>query len=486
MLKLRDVLGRWESSELSQLEAAELLGMSERTFRRWSRRFEEEGEAGLADRRLGRRSGRAVPDARMEEVERLYRERYAGFTAKHFHEHLVRDHAFGWGYTWTKTFLQSRGLLAKAERRGAHRGKRPRRPMAGMMLHQDASRHVWLAGLGALDLVVTLDDATSEIYSAILVDEEGTMSSFRGLADVIATKGLCCSLYTDRGSHYFHTPQAGGKVAKDVLTQVGRALQHLGIEHIAAYSPEARGRSERAFRTLQDRLVKELALAGIDDDIGAANRFIRDVYLPQHNARFAIAPAETGSAFVPVAENQWRDVLCVQEERTVAPATRCHGTGDACRYRRIRHARISCAPRFGCTNIRTARWRFSMARAAWCAGISRQARRGMEPHRCNERREASGATVSATRASLARAGTEEQPLQPNKGTWVGFGFVCRFRPERSVRIGQAVRQYCLTPADGTKHEKRSIHLLHRPVIFSRYLHAGEKKHRRAGGKMHQE
>jgi len=280
---------------------------------------EEEGDAGLMDRRLGRRSGRAVPDATMDEVARLYRERYAGFTAKHFHEHLVSAHDFTWGYTWTKVFLQERGLLAKAERRGAHRRKRPRRPLEGMMLHQDASRHVWLSGLGALDLVATLDDATSAIYSAILVEEEGAMSSFCSLAEVVATKGLCCSLYPDRGSHYFYTPEAGGKVAKGVLTQVGRALHQLGIEHIAAYSPEARGRSERAFRTLQDRLVKELALAGIHDDVDAANRFIREVYLPRHNARFAVKPAETGSAFVPVAESQWRDVLCVHEERTVAP-----------------------------------------------------------------------------------------------------------------------------------------------------------------------
>jgi transposase len=319
MLKLRDVLGRWDASELSQLEAAELLGMSERSFRRWVRRFEEEGATGLADRRLGRRSGRAVPDTTMEEVERLYRERYAGFTAKHFHEHLVDRHKFAWSYTWTKSFLQQRGLLAKAPRRGAHRRKRPRRAMEGMMLHQDASRHVWLAGLDALDLVVTLDDASSEIYSALLVEEEGTMSSFQGLAEVISGKGLCCSLYTDRGSHYFHTPEAGGKVARDVLTQVGRALSQLGVEHIAAYSPEARGRSERAFRTLQDRLPKELALAGIHDDVAAANRFIREVYLPQHNARFAIVPVDTASAFVPVAKTQWRDVLYVQEERTVAP-----------------------------------------------------------------------------------------------------------------------------------------------------------------------
>jgi hypothetical protein len=151
------------------------------------------------------------------------------------------------------------------------------------------------------------------------VVEEGTASTFAGLAETIATHGLPCALYTDRGSHYFHTPAAGGRVARDVPTQVGRALAQLGIEHIAAYSPEARGRCERAFRTLQDRLPKELALAGIPDDVTAANRFIREIYLPRHNAQFAVAPAEGGSAFVPVAEAQWRDVLCVQEERVVAP-----------------------------------------------------------------------------------------------------------------------------------------------------------------------
>jgi transposase len=318
MLKLKDVLSRWESAELSQAEAGELLGMSERTFRRWARRFEEDGEEGLLDRRLGRRSGRAVPDAAAAEVEHLYRERYAGFTAKHFHEHLVAHHSFAWGYTWTKTYLQNRGLLAKAPRRGAHRRKRPRRPMVGMMLHQDGSPHAWLSGRAPLDLVVTMDDATSELYSAILVEEEGTASSFLGLIETIAAKGLFCSLYSDRGSHYFLTPEAGGKVAKDALTQVGRALAQLGIEHIPAYSPEARGRSERAFRTLQDRLPKELGLAGISDDIEAANRFIREVYLPAHNARFAVAPSEAGSAFVPVEERQWRDILCIQEERVVA------------------------------------------------------------------------------------------------------------------------------------------------------------------------
>lgn len=318
MLKLRDVMGRWEADELSQLEAAELLGVHERTFRRWARRFEEQGDDGLADRRLGRRSGRAVPEAAAMEIERLYRDRYQGFTAKHFHEYLAMSHGYSLSYSWTKGFLQDRGLLARAPRRGAHRRKRPRRPMVGMMLHQDASKHAWIAGLGALDLVVTMDDATSEIYSAVLVLEEGTMSTFQGLIETIAGQGLFCSLYTDRGSHYFLTPEAGGKVDRNQLTQVGRALAQLGIEHIAAYSPEARGRSERMFRTLQDRLPKDLLLAKIAD-IDTANRYLREVYLARHNARFAVAAAEAGSGFVPVAEAQWRDVLCVQDERVVAP-----------------------------------------------------------------------------------------------------------------------------------------------------------------------
>src|ERR1700675_1614789 len=154
-----NLLRRWESAELNQEEAAELLGVSERTFRRWTRAYEEDGEAGLVDRRLGKASGRRVPVDRAEEVARLYRERYQGFTVKHFHEHLVKDHGFGWGYTWTKLHLQWMGVVGKGPGKGPHGGKRERRPLPGMMLHQDGSRHAWLSGRPALDLIVTLDDA---------------------------------------------------------------------------------------------------------------------------------------------------------------------------------------------------------------------------------------------------------------------------------------------------------------------------------------
>lgn len=315
-MKFGYVYDRFEGGELSQAEAGELLGVGERTFRRWCHRYREEGEAGLQDRRLGSAASNRVPLAEAERVEALYRERYQGFTAKHFHEHLARTAWFYRSYTWTKLFLHSRGLLEPAPRRGAHRRRRPRRPLPGMMLHQDASRHVWVAGEPACDLVVTLDDATSAIYSAILVPEEGTASTFAGLLEVFTAHGLPCSLYTDRGSHYFYTPKAGGAVDRGVATQVGRALAHLGIEHIAAYSPEARGRSERAFRTLQDRLPKELALAGITT-VAAANAYLRTTYVAEHNARFAVAAEECGTAFVPVAGVDLREVLCHEEERQV-------------------------------------------------------------------------------------------------------------------------------------------------------------------------
>ncbi|MGB6326544.1 MAG: ISNCY family transposase [Methylocella sp.] len=314
MIKFLSILSRYEGAEFSQLEAAERLGAGEQTFRRWRQRHEDAGDAGLLDRRLGKASGKRVPGDRGAEVEALYKTRYAGFAAKHFHEHLARDHQFAWGYTWTKTFLPSKGLLAKAKKRGAHRRKRPRRPLPGMMLHQDGSRHEWLGGQPACDLIVAMDDATSAIYSAFLVEEEGTASTFRALNEVFGRHGLPLSLYTDRGSHYFHTPEAGGKVDRTCLTQAERALDHLGVEHIAAYSPQARGRPERVFHTLQDRLTKELALAKITTT-EAANVFLRDVYIPARNARFAVAAEQESDAFVAIPGMDLMEILCVQEER---------------------------------------------------------------------------------------------------------------------------------------------------------------------------
>jgi transposase len=325
-MRFEELLERCEGARLSHGEAAAALGVSERTFRRWRQRYGEDGAEGLVDRRVGQPSPKRAPGAELERMRDLYQQDYQGFTIKHFHEKLVTRHGYKLGYTTTRLYLQKTGTVPPAPRRGAHRRKRPRRPMRGMLLHQDGAKHAWLAGQPVLDLIITMDDATSEIYSAFLVEEEGTLSSFCGLVEVIERHGLFMELYTDRGSHYFHTPEAGGKVSKTQLTQVGRALKQLGIGHIPAYSPEARGRCERAFRTLQDRLPKELALARITS-VEAANRFLREVYLEEHNARFAVSADEPASAFVAVPEALWRDVLCLQEERRVGNdnCVRWHG-----------------------------------------------------------------------------------------------------------------------------------------------------------------
>lgn len=307
---------RRQQRTLTMTEAAEMLGVTERTFRRWSGRYEAEGAEGLQDRRLGRASARAVPVDEALRLVTLYETRYTGWTVKHFHERWQAEHGGTRSYSWTKKTLQAAGQVTRAPRRGAHRKKRPRKPLPGMMLHQDGSTHEWVPGC-QWDLIVTLDDATSEIYSAFFVEEEGTRSSLQGLREVIETQGLFSSLYTDRGSHYWHTDAAGSHVDKSRPTQVHRALQQLGVTLIPAYSPEARGRSERAFRTLQDRLPKELALAGITD-MAAANQYLTTHFIPAHNQRFAILAAETGTAFIPWNGSHLAEILCVQEERVVA------------------------------------------------------------------------------------------------------------------------------------------------------------------------
>jgi transposase len=316
-MRFSSLLDRTEAKELTQEAASEILGINVRTFQRWAERFEAEGDDGLVDRRMGRRSLRRASEEELKRMLGLFRDKYADFTVKHFHEQLQKRHGYVLGYTVTKLALHAAGLVRKAPKRSAHRKKRPRRPLRGMLLHQDGSRHIWIEGLPAMDLIVTLDDATSEVYSMLLVEEEGTGSTFRALREVIGERGLFCALYTDRGSHYFYTAKAGEKVSKAQQTQVGRALSHLGIEHIAAYSPEARGRSERMFGTLQGRLPKDLRLAGIVT-VEAANAWLKAHYLAEHNARFAIKPEQDGTAFVADRHQAWREALCVIEERTVA------------------------------------------------------------------------------------------------------------------------------------------------------------------------
>jgi transposase len=316
MQKFTDVYERWHRRDLSQEEAAEILGKSSRQFRRYRDQYEAEGLAGLRDHRLGKPSGKAVAKEVEEAILALYRKTYLGWNVKHFHEHLVKHHGYALSYSCVKGRLHAADLVRPDRRKGGHRRKRERKPCVGMMLHQDGSREVWLAGQPMLDLIVTMDDATSEIHSAFLVEEEGTMSTFRGLLEVMQAEGVPSTFYTDRGSHYFFTPEAHGKVDKVNVTQVGRALAQLGVVHIAAYSPEARGRSERMFGTLQDRLIKELALHGIAD-VTTANAWIKASFLPDHNQRFMAVPALPDRAFVTVESNRLIEALCIEEERTV-------------------------------------------------------------------------------------------------------------------------------------------------------------------------
>lgn len=333
-MKFEEIYGRRFSGQITQEQAAEILGVSVRTVRRWEDRYEADGAEGLYDRRLGKLANNRVPTDTVMEMLELFDTRYWDYTPRHFHEKLVEKHGFTQSYNWVRLTLHRHGRIQPAPRRGAHRRKRPRRPMTGMMLHQDGSSHEWVPEQW-WDLIVTMDDANNEIYSAFFVPEEGTMSSFRALTEVMETHGLFCSLYADRGSHYWHTPEAGGKVDKENLTQVGRALQQLGIELIPAYSPQARGRSERMFGTLQNRLPQELRSHGITT-MRDANRFLKEVFIPRHNARFVRDAEDAGSAFVPFTGNM-RDILCVQEDRVVGNDNTVRYKGRALQIAANRH-----------------------------------------------------------------------------------------------------------------------------------------------------
>src|SRR6202163_1873230 len=288
MMKLQDVLWKAMAGKMSWWDAAEIIGVTERTMRRWRERLQAGGYAGLADRRKGKPSRKRVPLATVEQVLGLYQKTYYDLNVRHFHEKLKEEHGIPLSYTWVQQALQGAGLVARGRRRGKHRRRRERRPMVGMLLHIDGSKHPWFGDERWYDLIVILDDATSEIYYAQLVEEESTRTVMAGLREVIQTQGLFCALYSDRGSHFFVTPKAGEKVDKHRVTQVGRAMKELGVRMIPAYSPQARGRSERSFATWQGRLPQELRLAGITTVEGANALFAR-AYIAEFNTKFAVA-----------------------------------------------------------------------------------------------------------------------------------------------------------------------------------------------------
>jgi transposase len=317
MMKLQDVLLKAMAKKITWWAAAEIIGVSDRTIRRMREKRERDGYSGLADRRKGRLSSHRIPLQTVEEVLRLYREQYSDFNVRHFHEKLREQHRIEISYTWVYAALTGAGLIAKKRRRAPHRRRRERRPMPGMMLHIDGSKHRWFQDDRWYDLLVILDDATSEICYAQLVEEESTRTVMRGLREVIEVKGLFCALYSDRGSHFFVTPKAGEPVDKQRLTQVGRAMKELGVQMIAAYSPQARGRSERSFGTWQGRLPQELRVAGITSP-EEANRFLREQYIAVFNSKFTVKAAERGTAFRRCGRADLDWIFTVQTERVVA------------------------------------------------------------------------------------------------------------------------------------------------------------------------
>jgi Helix-turn-helix domain len=316
MMKIQEVLLRAMAGKITWFQAAEILGFSDRHLRRIRERYQEFGYDGLFDRRLGKPSPKRVPLATVELVLRLYREQYFDLNVRHFHEKLQAEHQIDLSYTWVKVALQGAGLVARARKRGVHRQRRERRPLPGMLLHIDGSRHQWFQDERWYDLIVILDDATSQIYYAQLTEEESTFTVMAGLKEVIAGQGVFCALYSDRGSHFWLTPKTGGKVDPHRLTQVGRALRELGVQMIPAYSPQARGRSERNFSTWQGRLPQELRLHGIHS-LEAANRFLRQHYIAEFNRRFQVPARERGSAFVRRSSRDLDLIFALQYQRTV-------------------------------------------------------------------------------------------------------------------------------------------------------------------------
>jgi transposase len=317
-MKVQEVILKALSGEMHWFRAADILGYSPRTLRRWRERYEKEGYDGLLDRRRGTPSPKRVAVAELTRVLTLYREQYRGFNGRHFHQIARREHAVTLSYSFVKQALQQAGLLKKGRARGRHRRRREPRACFGELLHIDGSPHAWLARRPEERsvLIAVLDDATKRVLYAQLWPSETAQAIMTALREVITRYGLPMALYTDRAHWAFNTPQAKGPVDRTQLTQVGRALDRLGIEHIPAYSPQARGRSERLNRTFQDRLVNELRVAQVTT-LAVANAYLRDRFVPQHNTQFSCAPADPSSAFVPVGAADLDQIFCHQEDRVV-------------------------------------------------------------------------------------------------------------------------------------------------------------------------
>src|SRR5882724_4999042 len=437
-MKVQEVILRAMAKKITWWQAAEILGLSDRSMRRWRERYEEFGYDGLFDRRQGKPSPKRVPVAVVEQVLGLYRDRYFDLNVRHFHEKLHAEHGVDLSYTWVKLALQGAGLVTRGRKRGVHRKRRPRRPLPGMLLHIDGSHHRWFQDERWYDLIVILDDATSEIYYAQLVEEESTATVMAALRAVIERKGLFCALYSDRGSHFWLTPKVGGKVDPQRLTQVGRALRELGIQMIPAYSPQARGRSERNSGTWQGRLPQELRLRGIQT-LEAANGFLREHYLGEFNRRFQVQAAERGSAFVPRRRRDLDLIFALQFERTVN------------RDNTVSFQNLS-------LQIEPVRWRASLA---GCTVMVHQHLDGTHslthgPHRLGQY-SAQGVALAAGKMAVRRAMEKTRGGKVQKPT---------FPPRLEIPPTARDSHFPTAPATAAINSNRTSHVLRKPDVLT--------------------
>src|SRR6202162_4279395 len=437
-MKVQEVILQAMAKKITWFQAAEIIGISDRHMRRWRERYEEGGFRGLFARRRGKPSPKRVPMAVLERVLELYREKYFDFNLRHFHEKLGSEHQIGLSYSWVKGVLQGAGLVARGRKRGVHRKRRPRRPLPGMLLHIDGSRHRWFQDERWYDLIVILDDASSEIYYAQLVEEESTLTVMAGLKEVIERKGVFCALYSDRGSHFWLTPKVGGKVDSHRLTQVARALHELGVQMIPAYSPQARGRSERNFGTWQGRLPQELRLHGIGT-LEAANAFLREHYLAEFNGRFQVRAAQPGSAFVARRSRDLDLIFSLQFERTVN------------RDNTVNFQNLS-------LQIEAVRWRASLA---GCTVMVHQQLDGTlsmthGPHRLGHY-SAQGVAIRPTKIAARRAVEKTRGGKVQKPTF----------PPR-LEIPQTARDFHFPTAPSTAavNSNRTSHVLRKPDVLT--------------------
>jgi transposase len=392
-MKVQEIILRAIAKKITWIQAAQIIGISARQMRRWLRRYQQHGYDGLFDRRTGKPSPKRVPLETVEQVLKLYQDRYFDFNVKHFHEKLVSDHQIKLSYTWIKKALQEAGLVKKQRKRRVHRKRRPRRPLPGMLLHIDASKHRWFQDGRFYDLIVLLDDATSEIYYVQLVEEESTRTILAALRQVVEQKGIFCALYSDRASHFFYTPKGGGKVDREQLTQVGRAMKRLSIEMIAAYSPEARGRSERNFSTWQWRLPQELRLRSITT-VEAANEFLRASYIGEFNQKFSVKAEQQGTAFVKARGLNLDLIFSIEQERVVGrdntvmvdkrvlqiEKTKWRGSLAGCRVMVYEHADKSLSIRYGGHEVgRYTQEGKSLVEAKTTRGQKQRKRKGTHP-----------------------------------------------------------------------------------------------------------